>query len=402
MATAPSAPSRSPLLATGISLLLVIVGVLLYVWVGLSDSSETNVTRIATGLENPRGIAVMPDGRLLVVEAGNGIDTDDVTLETGRVSIFEDLNQDGDYDDGDEIVPIFSELASYNTLTAFGTGNDEVGGSGDIVLLDDGRFFFTRDDPSVGYAADGSSPGINVVEVSPDFRMDGNLVVRNATLNALAYDAQTETFYVVESGANQLIAVAVDGTVSRVAEFLPLAQGQQAVPAGVAIDPTTGDVLVALFSGQIGDYLGSVLNFMPGAAKIVRVDPTTGAQVDAITGLTTAVDVAVDESGNVFVAELSSIWPAARMPRDFDLLDPNAVPDPGGYRRFSGSVTMYPADGGDPVLLVDGLDAPTNITYDNGALYVSVGQGTPGRPIIGPAGATRIVGEIYRITDFLP
>ena len=62
---------------------------------------------------------------------------------------------------------------------------------------------------------------------------------------------------------------------------------------------------------------------------------------------------------------------------------------------------MYPADGGSPVVLASGLDSPTNLTYANGELYVSVGQGTPGRPIIGPSGSTRIVGEIYRIADFL-
>lgn len=358
--------------------------------------------RIATGLENPRGVAVMSDGRLLVVEAGNGIDTPDVTLETGRVSVFEDLNQDGDFDDIDEIMPLFSQIPSYNTLTAFGTGQDEVGGAGDIVLLDDGRVFFTRDDPSAGYVPDGSTRGINVVEVSPDFRLEGTLVFRDATLNSLAFDRRTETFYVAESGANRLIAVTMDGTVRVVADFARLAQGQQAVPAGVALDPATGDVLVALFSGQIGDYFGSVLSFMPGAAKIVRVDPSTGVQVDAITDLTTAVDVAADEAGNIFVVELTSVWPQARMSRDFDLFDPDAAPDPGGYPRFAGSVTMYPSGGGEPVPLAEGLDSPSNITHAAGTLYISTGQGTPGRPIIGPEGPTRIVGEIYRITGFLP
>ena len=141
---------------------------------------------------------------------------------------------------------------------------------------------------------------------------------------------------------------------------------------------------------------------MPGDSKIVRVNPTTGAQAAAIEGLTTAVDVAADETGNTFVVELTSRWPPPRMARDFDLFDPNAAPDPGGYTRFAGSVTMYPADGGRPVPLATGLDSPTNITYAGGVLYVSIGQGTPGRPILGPAGLTRIVGEIYRISDFLP
>jgi hypothetical protein len=64
-------------------------------------------------------------------------------------------------------------------------------------------------------------------------------------------------------------------------------------------------------------------------------------------------------------------------------------------------VTLYPAAGGSPVILASGLDAPTNITYADGVLYVSTGQGTPGRPILAPDGLTRIDGAIYQITDYL-
>jgi hypothetical protein len=158
--------------------------------------------------------------------------------------------------------------------------------------------------------------------------------------------------------------------------------------------------LVALFSGQIRDYYGTVIAYMPEDARIVRLNPETGEWHDEITGLTTAVDVAIDEAGNVYVVELATGWPAAVMPRDFPLYDPDAPPDAGGYPRFSGRVTMYPADGGAPLRLAQGLDAPTNITYYDGALYVSVGQGTPGRPIIGPAGRTRITGSLIRLTGF--
>jgi hypothetical protein len=135
----------------------------------------------------------------------------------------------------------------------------------------------------------------------------------------------------------------------------------------------------------------------------VRVDPATGRQTDAITGLTTAVDVAVDEAGNVFVVELTSVWPSARMPRDFDLFDPDAAPDPGGYARSSGSVTLYPADHGEPVVLANKLDQPTNITLSGDALYISLGQGTPGRMVIGQTGSTPITGELHRIAlDEIP
>ena len=41
-----------------------------------------------------------------------------------------------------------------------------------------------------------------------------------------------------------------------------------------------------------------------------------------------------------------------------------------------------------------------SVELADGALYVSTGQGTPGRPIPGPDGATVIVGEVLRITGY--
>jgi hypothetical protein len=87
--------------------------------------------------------------------------------------------------------------------------------------------------------------------------------------------------------------------------------------------------------------------------------------------------------------------------RGADLFDPDADPLHGGYVRYSGSVTMVPADGSQPVVLVRGLDAPTNITLgSDGGLYVSTGQGTPGRPIPGLSGPVAIVGEVLHIQGF--
>lgn len=362
------------------------------VWLPVAAQSPT-VTLVATGLENPRGIAVMPDGRLLVIEAGTGFDSIDPLEDTGKLSIFDDLNGDGDYDDEGERTRIFQFIPSYNAINMFGTLRDEVGGAGDIVLLEDGRVFYTHDDPF---------EKVSIVEVSPEGRNVDDLLIGDATMNAIAYDLEDEVMYVLESGYNRLSAVTLDGDHNVIADFPFMPHFQQPVPAGLAIDVRNGDLLVALFSGQLFDYYGTSLSFMPGDAKIVRVDPETGNQSDEITGLTTAVDVAVDEAGNIFVVQMTTAWPAAMMPRNFDLYDPESPPDPGGYIRFTGRVTMYPADDGEAVILADGLDTPTNITYADGVLYVSTGQGTPGRRILGPDGLTTIEGRIYRITDYLP
>jgi len=85
--TSLSTNRRSTLrrVAGGVALVSIAL-VVSVVWV-LSRPQEPTITRVATGLENPRGIAALPDGRLLVVETGDGRDTDDASEESGRVSI---------------------------------------------------------------------------------------------------------------------------------------------------------------------------------------------------------------------------------------------------------------------------------------------------------------------------
>ncbi len=356
---------------------------------GMVTAQAPAITRVATGLQNPRGVAVLPDGRLLVAEAGTGYSTEDPASYTGRLSIFADQNGDGDYDDPGEIMPVLDHLPSYNIMVQFNPGRDEVLGIGDVLALDDGRAFFTLDDHFAK---------LSIVALDTALEPLGDLVARDSSLNAIAYDSSRDVIYVAESSFNDLAAVTLDGTVETVAQFGLLAHNQQAVPAGLAVDPNTGDVLVALFSGQLWDYYGAILSYMPGDAKIVRVNPDTGEIRDAITGLTTAIDVAVDEAGNIYTVEMTTRWATPPLTDAFDLYDPDAPPDAGGYPRFSGRVTEYPADGSAPLILADDLDTPTNLTYHAGALYVSTGEGTPGRPIWGRNGATRIVGELYKIS----
>lgn len=366
-----------------------------------ANSQQPTITRIATNLNNPRGVAVLPDGRLVVVEAGDGLDYDDFRDITGRVSIFEDRNADGDYDDVDEITSIYRHLGSYNGLIVLGTGHDEVDGPGDIVALPDGRIFFTKGD--LGASTEGidpTLPDIGIMEIDLDGTFKRHLILRPATLNSITYDADRNLMFAAESGLNQLSAITMRGELTVVAEFPILASGQQAVPTGVAFDSQTGDVLVALFSGLVFDAQnrdGEVTSFIPGDSKIVRVNVETGEVTDEITGMTQAIDIAIDDDGTRYILEMTATDPPGRIERDFPLYDPDAPVVHGGYERFTGRVTMHAPDG-ETRVLAEGLDVPTNLTYHDGALYVSTGQGTPGRPIPGPDGeSARIVGEIYRI-----
>ena len=362
---------------------------------------------LITDLENPRGIGVDTEGALLVAEAGYGEDAEDLILRTGRLTRFLDRNGDGDFDDPEETERWLDNLFSFNSVNKYETGRDEVSGATDVLVHDDGRVFLSLDGGIDGtggtfilYELDGN--GTLLREINQDSNMTG-----------IGFSPDQRSVYATQSTHNSLIEIDLErGENRQIVVFDDLYSGQQAVPAGLGVDPTTGDVLVALFSGVakaegeacrfVPDVMcdGRYLPLIPTDAKVVRVDPQTGSVSDEVTGLTAAVDVAVDAAGNVFVVEMAADHGQLFHPGvDLFLADLPALH--GGYVRFSGRVTMYPAGGGESRILAEGLDQPTNITVAlDGALYVSTGQGTPGRPIPGPNGRTVITGEVLRISGY--
>ncbi|MEL6404770.1 MAG: SMP-30/gluconolactonase/LRE family protein [Chloroflexota bacterium] len=376
-----------------------------------NDSAFT-IEVVASGLNSPRGVAFTDDS-MLVIEAGSGFSEQAVPGGDGRLLELRDINSNGSYDDAGERQVIIDDQPSYNSHVLLRTFNDETYGLGDVVVLPDGRVFFTKDNPYFEAGPEGTEAfygdtGIFEVDMVTDTAT--RFIQRASTVNGMVYDAEREQFYAVESGRNQVIIVPIDweedpdspaiGDPPVLAPMPILANNQQPVPAGIALDPTTGDVLVALFSGFLLDYYGQRMTYMPGDARVMRVNVDTGEVSEEISNLTTAVDVAVDDAGNLFVVEMTTDWPLAPMPLTYDLSDDDAGMDPGGYARYTGRVTMYPADGSEPIIIMENVDAPSNITYHENALYLSTGLGTTGRTVWTRYGERTIEGIIYRITGF--
>ena len=178
-------------------------------------------------------------------------------------------------------------FTTYNGFSAYGTGRDEVSGPVDWLLHRDGRLFLSVDDGGLS-----NSMALHVI--SPEGRIGLTLADRN-TMNGIAFDRDQQKIFAVESGLNMLVEISFTGEFRDIVVFPFLDSGQQAVPAGLAVDPRTGNLLVALFSGYLIDEQASsiddIISFVEGDAKIVRVDPDTGKTTDEIVGLTTAVDV---------------------------------------------------------------------------------------------------------------
>ncbi len=381
---------------------------------GSTDTSTTSaepavltVEVVITELENPRGVGIDAEGALLIAEAGYGEDAEDLILRTGRLTRFLDLDGDGDFDDPGEAERWLDNLFSFNSVNKYQTGRDEVSGATDVLVHDDGRVFLSLD------GGIDQAGGTFIL-----FEMDGKgtllrEILQDSNMTGIGFAPGQSSVYATQSTLNSLIEIDLAGGGRReIVVFEDLYSGQQAVPAGLGVDPTTGDVLVALFSGVakaegvacrfVPDVMcdGRYLPLVPTDASVVRVDPETGIVTDEVTGLTAAVDVAADAEGNVFVVEMAADHAQLFHP-GVDLFAPDIRALHGGYVRFSGKVTMYPAGRSPPRVLADGLDQPTNVTVGpDGALYVSTGQGTPGRPIPGPGGRTVIVGEVIRITGY--
>lgn len=361
---------------------------------------------ILTDLENPRGVEVDAQGGLIVAEAGYGEDAEAPILRTGRLTRFMDIDGDGSYGGGGETERWLDNMYSFNSVNKYETGRDEVSGPSDVLIHEDGRVYLSFD------GGIDQSGGHFVL-----FELDENGTVlrempQHSNMTGIGFSPGRRSIYATQSTLNQLIEIDLEtGRGREIAAFDDLHSGQQAVPAGLAVSPD-GGVLVALFSGVAkaeGEACrlvpeamcdGRYLPLVPTDAKVVRVDPETGAVTDEVTGLTAAVDVAVDGEGNVFVVEMAADH-AQLFHQGVDLFAPNLPALHGGYIRFSGKVTMHPPNGGEPRILAEGLDQPTNITAaPGGVLYVSTGQGTPGRPIPGPEGRTVVIGEVIRITGY--
>ncbi|MBT6728903.1 MAG: hypothetical protein HN867_17675 [Deltaproteobacteria bacterium] len=342
-------------------------------------SSKT--TELARGLHNPRGIVPVATGSLIILEAGTGKTLDG--LDSGKISWWRDLNKDDQFDASEES-RLREDLYSYNIMEVFNPGRDEVVGPGDGLLRNDHTLIYTRDS---------GRETTEIVQMDLVDFVEVVLIERPGVVNSITLSSDQQSLYLAESTLNQIGAYHFASGYEEILLFDVLGHQQQAVPTGLALD-SEGNLLVALFSGQLWAYFGETISFMPGDAKIARVDLKTRTYEYLIEGLTTAIDVATHNNGNVYFLELTTAWPTNLISRDFDLHDKHSPPDPGGYVRNSGRLSVLLDGSKESRVLVEGLDLPTNLSILDHQLYISTGQGTPGRRVWSQQGLSEIDGKI--------
>jgi hypothetical protein len=319
---------------------------------------------------------LLASGALLVSEAGTG----EPGVASGRLLRLSDENGNGDYLDPGEQRVLLDRQPSKNILEI--VRRDEVFGmagmaEGDGKVLVALAFF---GGPSTIFEVAGDT-------VSTWGSTHGNV-------NDLTYDPIRKQWFAVSSTTDEVVRLTRGGSAERVLKIPPLPNGQDAVPAYLAYDPASRELLVTLFSGSPeGEEGGRGVELIPRAGGIIGIDPSGKGFHWVVRGLTVPTDLEIAADGSIYVLEFCDSF-----------LDPVPTrealwqgPTHGGFKRFSGRLLHIDRARGRVTVVAAGLDAPTNLALGPGALYVAEGMGTPGRQIPGPHGAQKLEGFIERI-----
>ena len=294
---------------------------------------------VARGLVNPRGFTWLPDGRMVVAEAGSG-------GPTARVVAVE---PDG---------TLTELLGGFPTARVVFRG---ISGIADVAIGPDGQLYalvsggdINRDLARNGlYRLDGAGGAEFVADISafirdnPVANVPGDYDDDGQPYRLLP-TAEDDGYVVTEGNSCQLLRVGLDGTVARVADL----SADNWIPTGLA-EADEGEVYAATFTGA---------PFAAGSARVLRV-AGDGSLETAWSNLTMVTDLALGPDGNCYALEMASGYSQ----------------DTGGPVPESGRVVRLRSDRPDaPEVLVEGLHYPAHLRIgpewaDGGApvIYVS-------------------------------
>jgi hypothetical protein len=323
---------------------------------------------IASGLDNPRGLAFGPDGRLYVVEAGRGGDGPCFPGGDGTPACFGLTGAVTALDNPQDQHRVLYGLPSYG---APGSGDFAIGPSS-IAFQSNGRVFLTE-----GLGLDLSSRAAGLPELDPmgqllrlriqqqDWSAAADLAAYEATANPTGDELDSNPNdviadgagqVVVDAGANDLLRVDPNGRVSTIATFpaqTVSASRVDGLPPGT--DVTFEAVPTSVAKGPDGAYYVGQLTgypFLPGAASIFRVADTPGAKPDPVSqGLTNVIAVAFD-GPTLYAVE---IYQNGLLSGD----------DTGALVRIDLST-------GKPDTIYSGMPSPAGLTIKDGVAYLSV------------------------------
>jgi hypothetical protein len=315
----------------------------------VSLAAQPVVTVVMSGLDNPRGLAIGPEGALYVAEAGRGgpgpdpcgLNSPGETRYCGRTGAVSRLWR-GEQERIAEGLPSHALLGG-----AAAQGPNDIsfqgrGGAYVTIGLGDDRGDLKAFDPLFGTVLHMSAAGVwGVIADVLAYEETANPGGGPIDSNPYGIRAEPGARLVTDAGGNALLRLAANGTITTVATFPSRPQGRStdAVPTCVTLGPDG-----AYYVGEL-----SGVPFTAGEARIYRVVPGQAPTI-YLEGFKTITDIAFDEDGNLYVVEHAS--------------GPVFFGGPGRLLKV--------APDGTRTTILDDLDRPTSVAVGwQGELYVT-------------------------------
>jgi len=285
---------------------------------GPAAAADPTISIIASGLDNPRGIAVGANGRVFVAEAGRGgeggygLSGRIIVISHGMARTFTGGLPSAISDEGEVSGPVGVDLrADGNAVAVVGVGPQAVDRRFDSLL---------RLSPRRGRAVADIQAFRNVHPDTTDLDQPPNPTDSNAYGVAVLSGSRT---LVTDAGGNDLLLVSARGRVETVAKFpnalistshLPPFLGiptdislpAEAVPTSVAVGPDGW--------WYVGELKG--FPFTPGASRIWRISPsardvvcdpaaTSGPCTLYADGFSSIIGLEFGPDGSLYVLEMA-------------------------------------------------------------------------------------------------
>ena len=334
----------------------------------LPPAPRLEVSVVASGLHNPRGLNFAPNGYLFVAEAAaNGQPTDlcgvmgdgqtRCAASTGSIARIDVASGD--------VTRVLSGLPSLiapNGVAAGGTGPHDVsfqgmgngyfsiGLGGDPTLREDNFEEFAHNYDRV--ARFNPSGNYSLRQDLGDFEAENNPDGFVPDSNPYGLLALPGALIVADAGGNDLLKISANGTISTLAVF-PRVNRPPGVPPPVASVQAVPTSVTQCPDGNL--YVGQLTGgpFTVGIASVYRVPLGGGTPEVAYTGFTNIIDLTCGSDGSLYVLEIAR----------------NAIPNFGQGGRL---VHIAPDGTRSDIISGPPLIAPGGVAIgSDGALYVT-------------------------------